>query len=113
MAVGELQTSVNWVFWLALSAPPVMLLALLGFVRRWWRSRRLLSQAVAHLDASAVRLNQALTRPRQRRAAMVDRVAGLNASIAPYHRVGSADDEVRRPGLTTRWKGDHRIAIGR
>jgi hypothetical protein len=116
MAVAELQTGVNWIFWLVLGTPPVMLLALAGLARRWWRSRRLKGNVAAYTDARSERLSRALTKPRQRRAAVVDRQPGnpvLTGAGPELRSAAPVAADIRRPGLTARWKGDHRIVMGR
>ena len=111
MVASGWQMGAGWLFWMAWVAPPVIFFALLAGVMRWFRPRGNADASLAQIDPRRLRFEQAAARPRKRRIAVLDAPVDRHLSTALMQSLEAA--ATRRPGLTNRWKGDHRIAIHR
>jgi hypothetical protein len=118
MSAGELSAGLGWMSWLALGVPTVMLVAIAAFFRRGSKLKSSQASPATDTDLRRLRFDQAQSRPRQRRMAVVDRSTEIVPAIVARPGLNAANEPepiglTRRPGLTNRWKGDHRIAIHR
>jgi len=111
MVANGWQMGAGWLFWMAWVAPPVIVFALMAGVVRWLRPRGNAEASLAQIDPRRLRFEQATARPRKRRLAMLDAPVDRHLSTNLLQSLEAA--AARRPGLTNRWKGDHRIAIHR
>ncbi len=117
MDANGLHMGSGWLFWTAWVALPVVLFAVLAVALafRWRRLRGVASGPLGSIDPRRVRFEQAAGRPRKRRMAMLDTPVSqvLPAGLKSLQSLGQSLSAAanRRPGLTHRWKGDHRIAI--
>ncbi len=118
MIANSVQMGAGWLVWMAWITPSAALLAMLAFVLRRWRTRAAGPVTQQGPDTRTQRFEEAIHRPRKRRMAVLDTpVSQVPATLlkigaaAAAAATAAATHRHVRPGLTNRWKGEHRIVL--